>query len=53
MVPRRRRSGRWVVADHDALVGAAAAHHRLPFTTLDRRAVETYRAFDVEIEILE
>ena len=40
-------------AVYDALVAAAAAHHRLPLVSRDRRAAETYRAFDVEVEILE
>jgi predicted nucleic acid-binding protein len=37
---------------YDALVGAAAAHHRLRLATRDRRALETYRVLDVEIELL-
>ena len=40
-------------AVYDALVAAAAAHHRLPLVSRDRRAAETYRAFNVEVEILE
>jgi len=37
---------------YDALVGAAAAEHRLPLATRDRRALDTYRALDVVIELL-
>jgi predicted nucleic acid-binding protein len=40
-------------AVYDALVAAAAAHHKLPLASRDRRAAETYRAFDVEVELLE
>jgi predicted nucleic acid-binding protein len=39
-------------AVYDALVGAAAAEHGLPLSTLDRRALATYRALDVEVEVL-
>jgi predicted nucleic acid-binding protein len=37
---------------YDALVGAAAAEHRLPLATRDRRALETYRALGVDVELL-
>jgi len=37
---------------YDALVGAAAAEHGLRLATRDRRALETYRALEVEIELL-
>lgn len=37
---------------YDALVGAAAAEHGLPLLTRDRRAADTYRALDVEVELL-
>lgn len=40
-------------AVYDALVGAAAAAHRLPLATRDRRAVDIYRTLDVELEILD
>lgn len=40
-------------AVYDALVAAAAAHHQLPLASRDRRAAETYRAFNVEVELLE
>lgn len=39
-------------AVYDALVGAAAAEHRLVLTTRDRRAAETYRLLGVEVELL-
>lgn len=38
---------------YDALVGAAALEHGLPLMTLDRRAVPTYRALGVEVEVLD
>jgi len=38
---------------YDALVAAAAARHSLPLVSRDRRAVETYRAFGVEVELLD
>ena len=37
---------------YDALVGAAAAEHRLVLVTRDRRALDTYRAFGAEVELL-
>ena len=40
-------------AVYDALVGAVAAAHGLPLATRDRRAVEIYRALDVELELLD
>ena len=40
-------------AVYDALVAATAAHHQLPLVSRDRRAAETYRAFNVEVELLE
>jgi len=40
-------------AVYDALVAAAAAHHQLPLASRDRRASETYRAFNVEVELLD
>ena len=40
-------------AVYDALVAAAAARHSLPLVSRDRRAVETYRAFGVEVELLD
>lgn len=35
---------------YDALVGAVAAEHGLKLATRDRRALETYRALEVEVE---
>lgn len=40
-------------AVYDALIGAAAAAHRLPLATRDRRAVEVYRTLGVELELLD
>ncbi len=37
---------------YDALVGAAAAEHGLRLASRDRRALEIYRALDVEVELL-
>ena len=37
---------------YDALVGAAAAAHKLPLASRDRRALETYRALGIEVEFL-
>ena len=37
---------------YDALVAATAAEHRLPLATRDRRALDTYRAFDLEVELI-
>lgn len=39
-------------AVYDALVGAAAKVHDLPLVTLDRRAAETYRLLQVDVELL-
>lgn len=38
---------------YDALVGAAALEHGLRLITRDRRAVPTYRALGVEVEVLD
>lgn len=37
---------------YDALAGAAASQRRLPPATRDRRALGTYRALDVDVELL-
>lgn len=37
---------------YDALVGAAAAEHGLPLATRDRRALATYRALEVDVELI-
>ena len=39
-------------AVYDALVAAAAAHHRLPLVSRDRRAIETYHIFGLDVEFL-
>ena len=39
-------------AVYDALVGACANEHELMLATRDRRALETYRALDVRVELL-
>jgi predicted nucleic acid-binding protein len=39
-------------AVYDALVGASAREHGSVLATRDRRAVETYRALDVRLELL-
>jgi len=37
---------------YDALVGATAVEHGLPLATRDRRALDTYRALGVDVELL-
>lgn len=37
---------------YDALVAAAAREHRRPLATHDHRAMDTYRAVGIEIEVL-
>jgi predicted nucleic acid-binding protein len=37
---------------YDALVGATAVEHGLPLVTRDARALDTYSALDVELEML-
>ncbi|MGH3968011.1 MAG: type II toxin-antitoxin system VapC family toxin [Mycobacterium sp.] len=37
---------------YDALVGATANEHRLTLVTRDRRAMDTYRKLDVDVELL-
>ncbi|MCA1692805.1 MAG: type II toxin-antitoxin system VapC family toxin [Acidimicrobiales bacterium] len=37
---------------YDALVGATAAEHAIVLATRDRRALDTYRALGVEVEVL-
>jgi predicted nucleic acid-binding protein len=39
-------------AVYDALVGAAAREHGLRLATRDRRALETYRALEFDVELL-
>jgi predicted nucleic acid-binding protein len=40
-------------AVYDALVGAAANEHRLRLVTRDRRALDVYRALEVDVELLQ
>lgn len=40
-------------AVYDALVGAVANEHAITLATRDRRALETYRALDVQVELLD
>ena len=40
-------------AVYDALVGAVAREHRLTLASRDRRAVATYRALGVQVELLD
>lgn len=37
---------------YDALVGATAAEHGVTLVTRDRRAVDTYRALDVSVQLI-
>jgi predicted nucleic acid-binding protein len=38
---------------YDALVGAAAKEHGIPLGTRDRRAAQTYRALDLDVEFVD
>jgi predicted nucleic acid-binding protein len=40
-------------AVYDALVGAAAAEHAITLATRDRRAAETYRALEIDFELID
>ena len=40
-------------AVYDTLVAAAAAEHGITLATRDRRAAETYRALDVDFELIQ
>jgi len=40
-------------AVYDALVAAAAAEHSITLATRDRRAADTYRALDIDFELIE
>ncbi len=37
---------------YDALVGATAIEHQIKLATRDQRAVATYRALQVDVEVL-
>jgi predicted nucleic acid-binding protein len=39
-------------AVYDALVGATAAEHAITLATRDRRAAETYRALEIDFELI-
>jgi predicted nucleic acid-binding protein len=39
-------------AVYDALVGATAAEHAITLATRDRRAADTYRALDIDFELI-
>ena len=39
-------------AVYDALVAATAAEHEITLATRDRRAAETYRALDIDFELI-
>lgn len=39
-------------AVYDALVGATARHHQVPLLTRDRRALTTYDALGVDVEVI-
>ncbi len=39
-------------AVYDALVGAVAREHNLSLATRDRRALDTYRALEIDVELL-
>jgi predicted nucleic acid-binding protein len=53
LLPRLGTLGIAGGAVYDALVGAAAAQHRLTLLTRDRRAVDTYRRLDVAFALLD
>ena len=40
-------------AVYDALVAVAAAEHGVTLATRDRRAAETYRALDIDFELID
>jgi predicted nucleic acid-binding protein len=40
-------------AVYDALVAAAAAEHGITLATRDRRAADTYRALDIDFELID
>ncbi|MDQ3757367.1 MAG: PIN domain-containing protein [Actinomycetota bacterium] len=52
LVPRLAELGIAGGSVYDALVGAAAAERGIPLATWDVRAVDTYRALGVEVELL-
>jgi hypothetical protein len=50
-----RLAGLGVAGDnvHDSLVGAVAVAHELPLATRDQRAIDVYRALDVDVRPLD
>jgi len=40
-------------AVYDALVAATAVHHQLPLASRDRRAIDTYQALGLTVELLD
>lgn len=52
LLGRLHRAGIAGGAVYDALIGAAAVEHGLRLATRDRRALETYRALNVNVEML-
>jgi len=47
-----RMARRMVSACSSSLVAAAAAEHGTTLATRDRRAAETYRALDIDFELI-
>lgn len=52
VVDRLAREGLAGGSVYDALVAAVAAEHRRVLATRDRRALDVYRVFGVEVEVL-
>jgi predicted nucleic acid-binding protein len=52
LLARLHRAGIAGGAVYDALVGATAVEHGLRLATRDRRALDTYRALDVNLALL-
>jgi len=52
LLARLATSGIGGGAVYDALVGACATEHGLVLATRDQRALETYRALDVRVEVV-
>jgi predicted nucleic acid-binding protein len=52
LLKRLESSGIAGGAVYDALVGAVAVEHGLALATRDRRALDTYRALDVRVELV-
>lgn len=52
LLPELAKAGIAGGSVYDALVGATAKEHGLALCTRDRRAMETYRALGVEVELI-